>query len=1038
MFKNSFTSKLRSRTGSFLLASSVAVASVAVAGLTESPASAAPVSYGNVTASRSVASDGAVNAYVGEELIMTANVNISFSQNPTCHGEELQSGDVVTMTEANYGFVGPFYFDSSGGVTQGSSYTLPNPLPTYLNINTPQIRVSLLDSRTVTFLPKLKITRDGNLLVETTNCVSPNVSANINSGQQYDLSSYVARAGDQVVGFYGQACVDMALVAPGDVLTYSYTMTADGQNVNPVQGYDPGIYWNQPMDGTSPGDTIKDPEPTSLQLSISNAAVPNPTVGTTYSFSMDIKKGNDSVAISCPPSNPGGGGGGGGGGMPPPPPACTQGAASSNASGVTLDSNFGTAGVWTPTESGKNIMIHESIIGNDGKGYVLATVETPMSMGTLVSRLYRLNTDGSIDSTWGTSGYVEVSGGFSFMIQGSNGSFILGGSTFVSMSSVSVLVRLTSAGALDPSWGSGGSVSFPAPPSGSFQNFADIAAGPSGSVYANVEVGGCGQGPCVYTYSVFKVTSTGAVDTNFGTNGKLTVQGRDLRSDSTGAIYVWDTDFMASTATIKKFDANGSTVASFGSNGVLALSARINDATIVGAHMYFVLAERLSGGGTGGGMVGPPPSKTTVARYDKTTGVLDATFATAGSSTVFASGSNDVMRLVPLPDGSFGLIGFSFSMSGPSAFFLLMDSAGTISANLPSTGATFSSGTCAADNLFGGLFTMGGSFFVFGGKYEMNGNVPLGFKFTISGTTTAPSTTAPSTTAPSTNAPSTTAPSTNAPSTNAPSTNAPSTTAPSTTVPSTTAPVATPTLVNSSNQSTLTQQPGSATALVNGQPVTPEVETPANLPAAQVDPEDRSPAEVQSLQAAADDLVSQLNQSAGGSSGLAVVDTPTGANLTGLLTVPVPIENTVLVEAGNKSTLFAALNQDGSVTDVLPGAVIEVLGNGQIGVLASGLTPGETVEFVVMSTPTLLGSYTVAANGTIKGQASLPTNIGLGNHTLVVASPTVQASLGLKVSVGTLPATGSDVSKPLVVALWLLVGGAFVAVIRRRSLIIVR
>jgi len=244
--------------------------------------------------------------------------------------------------------------------------------------------------------------------------------------------------------------------------------------------------------------------------------------------------------------------------------------------------------------------------------------------------------------------------------------------------------------------------------------------------------------------------------------------------------------------------------------------------------------------------------------------------------------------------------------------------------------------------------------------------------------------------------------------------------------------VAAPTLVNSSNQATLTQQPGSATALVNGQPVTPAVETPANLPAAQVDPEDRSPAEVQSLQTAADDLVSQLNQLAGGSSGLAVVDTPTGANLTGLLTVPVPIENTVLVEAGNMSALFAGLNQDGSVTDVLPGAVIEVMGRGQMGILASGLTPGEGVEFVVMSTPTLLGTFTVAANGTINGQVSLPSNIALGNHTLVVASPTVQSSLGLKVSMGTLPATGSDVSKPLVVALWLLVGGGFVAVIRRR------
>ncbi len=260
---------------------------------------------------------------------------------------------------------------------------------------------------------------------------------------------------------------------------------------------------------------------------------------------------------------------------------------------------------------------------------------------------------------------------------------------------------------------------------------------------------------------------------------------------------------------------------------------------------------------------------------------------------------------------------------------------------------------------------------------------------------------------------------------------------PTTTVPPTTAPSNSPTLVNSSNQSQLTQQPGSATALVNGQPVAVNLESPADLPAAQVDPEDRSPAQVQALQNAADDLVNQLNQSAGGNSGLAVQDTPTGAAVTGLLEVPVPIENTVIVEAANKTTLFAALNQDGSVTEVKPGALIEVLGNGQVGVVASGLTPGETVEFVVMSTPTLLGSYTVGANGTIRAQAPLPSGVGLGDHTLVVASPTVQASLGLKVAAGTLPATGLDSSRgPISVALWLLVGGAFVAVLRRRRLIV--
>ena len=259
-----------------------------------------------------------------------------------------------------------------------------------------------------------------------------------------------------------------------------------------------------------------------------------------------------------------------------------------------------------------------------------------------------------------------------------------------------------------------------------------------------------------------------------------------------------------------------------------------------------------------------------------------------------------------------------------------------------------------------------------------------------------------------------------------------------TTAPATTAPVG-PVNVTSSNQATLTQTPGGATAVVNGQPVTVNVDTPADLPAAQVDPEDRSPAQVQSLQVAADNLVDQLNQAAGGNSGLAVQDTPTGAAITGLLDKPVPIENTVLVEAGTKSTLFAALNQDGSVTEVQPGAVIEVLGDGQVGVVASGLTPGETAEFVIMSTPTLLGSYTVSANGTIKAQTSLPDGIGLGNHTLVVASPTVQASLGLKVSasLSTLPTTGaSNGDHTMQIALWLLVGGLMVVYLRRRRLIL--
>ena len=91
MFRNSVTSKLRRRTSSCILASSIAVATIAVAGFTESPVRAAPVSFGQIIATRTVASDGSFNVYSGEEIEMSAGGNVS----STCLGQVLQPGDVV-------------------------------------------------------------------------------------------------------------------------------------------------------------------------------------------------------------------------------------------------------------------------------------------------------------------------------------------------------------------------------------------------------------------------------------------------------------------------------------------------------------------------------------------------------------------------------------------------------------------------------------------------------------------------------------------------------------------------------------------------------------------------------------------------------------------------------------------------------------------------------------------------------------------------------------------------------------------------------
>jgi hypothetical protein len=239
--------------------------------------------------------------------------------------------------------------------------------------------------------------------------------------------------------------------------------------------------------------------------------------------------------------------------------------------------------------------------------------------------------------------------------------------------------------------------------------------------------------------------------------------------------------------------------------------------------------------------------------------------------------------------------------------------------------------------------------------------------------------------------------------------------------------------VTSANQAALTATPGKASVLVNGVAVTPQIVTASNSAAAQADPAERTPEQVRELQQAATTIETRLDTIAGGDSGVSVVRTETGAVMTGIFSgTRVPVEDVVVVNAADTATLFAARDVRGNIVEVKPGAVLEVAANGDVAVQAFGLRAGETVELVVMSTPTLLGTFTVDAKGSIKTTAKLPTSIGSGNHSLVVASPSVKASLGLKLvkSSATLPVTGatSDLSNWAVAVL---LSGVYVMLVSR-------
>lgn len=266
-----------------------------------------------------------------------------------------------------------------------------------------------------------------------------------------------------------------------------------------------------------------------------------------------------------------------------------------------------------------------------------------------------------------------------------------------------------------------------------------------------------------------------------------------------------------------------------------------------------------------------------------------------------------------------------------------------------------------------------------------------------------------------------------------PTTSTPTTTPATSTVPTANAPA----LVTSANQSQLTSSPGEGKALVNGVATKVEV-AQIDIPAADKAPSERSATEVREVQVAAKELVDDLNDllPSGATPPAVVVNTNTGAVITGVVkNISVPVEDVLVVKTSDQAVLVAGVNKSG--TEVAPVGKIggpEIDEGGQVAAIAYGLNPGDSGEFIVMSTPTLLSSFTVETNGTFREQAVLPVGLAAGRHTLVVATPKVAVSFGFTIAAITeLPATGSATSIPMGTwAFGLLFAGLCLAILVRR------
>jgi uncharacterized delta-60 repeat protein len=188
-----------------------------------------------------------------------------------------------------------------------------------------------------------------------------------------------------------------------------------------------------------------------------------------------------------------------------------------------LDGSFGTNGLVTTSFPGfTGADANTLAVQADGRIVVAGSAVRSDQSGQLA--LARYDTDGSLDSSFGTGGLVTTSQSpfaYSMAVQ-SDGRIIVAGGSFA-------LARYDSDGSLDSSFGTGGLVttSFPG-----FQTaFANsLALQADGRI---VVVGEARMSSFVYRYAMARYDSDGRLDGSFGTGGRVTTNfGSD--SDANG------------------------------------------------------------------------------------------------------------------------------------------------------------------------------------------------------------------------------------------------------------------------------------------------------------------------------------------------------------------------------------------------------------------------------------------------------------------------------------------------------------------------
>ncbi len=354
----------------------------------------------------------------------------------------------------------------------------------------------------------------------------------------------------------------------------------------------------------------------------------------------------------------------------------------------TLDTTFGTAGKVT-TAIGTNYELAAAVaIQTDRK---IVTVGTYNGSGNYEFALVRYNSDGSLDTSFGSSGKVTTSIGDgddfanAVAIQ-TDGKIVAAGVAKSGNQNSFALTRYNTDGSLDTSFGSSGKVTT------AFGIFDDHAY--SVAIQTDGKIVAAGYADIIGSQNSFalaRYNTDGSLDTSFGSTGKVTTSiGGGLGSGAYAMAIQTDgkivtagfaNDGVKNSYALIRYNTDGSLDTSFGSSG--------NVITAIGTSYDYANAVAIQADGkivAAGSANNGARNNFALVRYNSN-GSLDTSFGSSGKVTTTIGSSDDLAFAVAIQkDSKIVAAGYAMNGSQNSIALIRYNTDGSLDTSFGSSG----------------------------------------------------------------------------------------------------------------------------------------------------------------------------------------------------------------------------------------------------------------------------------------------------------------------------------------------------------------